>query len=65
MAKVYLYGMRLRGFAPGAQPKTGFIEREDDPLNDYWDILVYDRLLTVEDERNYDLDFLGSRRRDE
>lgn len=62
MAKVYKYGMRLRGFSPGAQPKTGFIEREDDPLGDYWDILIYDRMLTVEDERQYDLDYLGERR---
>lgn len=63
--KVYKYGMRLRGFSPGAQPKTGLIEREDDPLGDYWDVLIYDRMLTVEDEKHYDLDYLGERRMEE
>ena len=60
MRKVYKYGMRLRGFAPGAQPMLGFLRREDDPLGDYWDILVYDRMQTVEDERHYSLDYLGA-----
>ena len=59
---VFKYGMRLRGFSPGAQPKTGFIERQDDPLGDYWDILVYSRKLTEEERHAYDLDYLGARR---
>ena len=54
----YYYGMRLRGFSPGAQPK-GFIERRDDPLERYHDILVYPRQLTEDELRDYELDFLG------
>lgn len=61
MKQVYKYGMRLRGFSPGVQPKDGFIEREDDPLGDYWDILIYNRKLTEKECSDYDLDSLGKR----
>lgn len=63
MSKVYKYGMRLRGFSPGAQPKEGWLDTEVDPLDDYWNILVYARKLSEEECRQYDLDYLGSRRR--
>lgn len=62
MDSVYVYGMRLRGFSPGAQPKEGLIAREDDPLNEYWDILVYSRQLPRKEYEQYDLDFLGVRK---
>lgn len=52
----YKYGMRLRGFAPLCQPKEGFIRREDSTSRRYWDILVYDRKLTTDEIRNYELD---------
>ena len=55
---IFLYGMRLRGFSPGAQPK-GVINRYDDPTGKYWDIIQYDRKLTDEEVRQYSLDFLG------
>jgi hypothetical protein len=55
--------MRLRGCSIGAQPKQGFLEREDDPLGDYWDIIIYDRPLTDKERRDYDLDYLGTRRK--
>lgn len=51
--RLWHYGMRLRGFSPGAQPK-GVIRRYDS--NRYHDIIVYDRPLTEEEERHYDLD---------
>ena len=60
---VYKYGMRLRGYSIGAQPKQGFLDREDDPLGDYWDIIIYDRPLTVKERLDYDLDYLGARRK--
>lgn len=63
MAKVYAYGMRLRGFSIGAQPMDGFVEREDDPLGDYWDVLLYNRKLPREEAEHYDFDFLGVRER--
>ena len=53
----YIYGMRLRGFAPLCQPKDGFVERRDS--NKYHDILVYNRRLTEEELRAYELDYIG------
>lgn len=59
MVKEFKYGMRLRGFSPGCQPKEGFMERRDDPTGRYYDILVYDRMLTEKELANYELDYLG------
>lgn len=56
---MFLYGMRLRGFFPGCQPKDGFVERQDDVTGKYYDILVYNRKLTTEELKNYELDFIG------
>ena len=53
----YKYGMRLRGFSPGAQPK-GVIRREEDRTGKYWDIIVYDRELTADEVEHYSLDDL-------
>lgn len=53
----YKYGMRLRGFSLGCQPMKGFIDREDGGSK-YWDILVYDRKLTEEEVRDYELDYI-------
>lgn len=55
----FRYGMRLRGFSPGCQPKDGFIERQDDETGKYHDILIYNRPLSDEELTNYELDFLG------
>ena len=54
----FKYGMRLRGFSIGCQPKEGFVERRDDDTGKYYDILVYDRPLTVKEMSGYDLDRL-------
>lgn len=53
----YLYGMRLRGFSPGAQPK-GVTSVQDDKQGRYWDVLVYARKLTEQEVRDYELDYL-------
>ena len=58
---VYVYGMRCRGFSPGAQPPEGFVDAEIDPLDDYFNVIVYNRELTREEATHYDLDFLGVR----
>lgn len=55
----YLYGMKFRGFSPGAQPMEGFLERRDDTTGIYFDILVYSRELTGRERYDYDLKFLG------
>lgn len=54
----YVYGMRLRGFSPGCQPKQGLIERRDDLKGKYYDLLVYDRVLTTEETKSYELDYV-------
>ena len=56
---MYRYGMRLRGFSIGCQPMTGLIRREDDPTGKYHDVLVYDRQLTDQELKGYELDYLG------
>lgn len=56
---IYIYGMRLRGFAPGTFPKEGFSHREDDTSGRYWDVLAYNRKLTEKEIRDYELDFIG------
>lgn len=57
---VYIYGMRLRGFSPGCQPMLGFVERRDDPSGQYYDLLVYDRILSEKETRDHELDYLQS-----
>lgn len=57
--KEYKYGMRLRGFSPGCQPKEGFLRREDDNMGDYYDIVVYNRPLTEKELSSYELDDLN------
>lgn len=59
MKKEYRYGMRLRGFSPGCQPMNGLLRTEEDPLGDYWDILVYDRELKESEVKSYELDRLS------
>ena len=59
MGYMYKYGMRLRPFSIGCQPKVGFVEREDDPTGKYWDIIIYDRPLTEKELEDYELDDLS------
>lgn len=53
--KEYRYGMRLRGYSPGCQPK-GVTRREDDTTGRYHDIVVYGRKLSADELRDYELD---------
>lgn len=55
----YFYGMRLRGFSPGCQPMEGLRYRKDDKTGEFYDILVYDRKLTNEELRAYELTYIG------
>ena len=52
----YTYGMKLRGFSIGCQPKEGFIERKDDTTGKYYDVIVYERELTNEEIEHYGLE---------
>ena len=55
----FKYGMRLRGFSPGAHPKKSFIRAEDDPEGKYHNIVVYGRRLTDREIVQYELDDLN------
>lgn len=60
---MWVYGMRLRGFAPMCQPKEGFVRREDDTTGRYHDLLVYNRELSFKEMVDYELDFVEKRRK--
>ena len=55
----YIYGMKHRGFSPGCQPKHDFYERLDDDSGKYYDLLVYNELLSADEMANYELEFVG------
>lgn len=58
---MHYYGMRLRGYAPGCQPKgvKEVVELDASFKRKYWDVISYDRKLTEEEVKNYELDYLG------
>lgn len=53
----YSYGMRLRGFSPGCQPKDGLVNAidTDKSKTGYHSILTYSRQLSPEEVREYEL----------
>lgn len=55
---VYKYGMRLRGFSPGCQPKDGLIGCTGEESRQYYDFLLYSRKLTEKELNDYELDFI-------
>lgn len=57
---MFKYGMRLRPVGIGCQPK-GFVKFDESDRR-YWNVLYYDRKLTEEEQRNFELDFLGIER---
>ena len=59
MKRIYIYGMKERGFSPGCQPKDGFGGhiKSHDPR--YYDILYYERKLTDKEVNDYELEYLG------
>ena len=62
MGKIYhLYGMKLRGFAPGCQPMEELVDWNDcEPGDPYHSILLYRRELTPEEIKQCDLEELPS-----
>lgn len=61
----YTYGMRLRGFAPGAQPLDGLVMVEYDTAGKYYNILTYNRELTEAEIKQYELDDLDRMRNEQ
>ena len=62
MEKGYAYGMKLRGYSLGAQPR-GAIDHIDDNSGKYHDIVIYADPLTADQIFDYDLEFVGVVRR--
>lgn len=58
--KHYQYGMIFRGYSIGCQPKQGLIKVSEDIHNVFHDILIYNRKLTDEEIKEYELEFIGS-----
>lgn len=50
--------MRLRGCSIGTQP-DGFEIIENTVKDKYYDLLAYDRVLTDEELKEYELDYIG------
>ena len=55
---MYIYGMKLRGFSPGCQPLKGLVGRQEDVTGQYYDLLIYDRELSEQEEQDYELELL-------
>ena len=55
---MYKYGMRLRPFSLGCQPKKGLVA-VDESDDRYWNVLYYNRPLTTEEVQNYELDLIS------
>lgn len=55
----YAYGMRMRGYSIGCQPKEGFLERVEDISDTFYDILIYSRKLSEKEVDEYELAYLG------
>lgn len=59
MRTLHVYGMWFRGFSLGCQPMLGFVERRDDPVGMYYDLVVYDRKLSDDEVYAYELTYIG------
>lgn len=55
MADRYVYGMKYRGFAPMCQPMRGYVGHTQDPKGRYYNLLAYDRPLSDDEVRDYEL----------
>ena len=61
--KEYLYGMRLRPSGPSCQPMDGLM-RIAPGGGQYHELLIYDRPLTDEELRDYELDYINEVEKD-
>jgi len=57
--KKYIYGMRLRGCSIGTQPDR--FEIIENTIEDkYYDLLAYEKPLSDEELKEYELDYIGA-----
>ena len=63
MSRSYVYVMRMRPPGPGCQPKDGLIETSSLPIPFHgipsWGTARYNRALTEEEEKNFEMEYLG------
>lgn len=58
--RLYKYGMKQRGFSIGAQPAgVKYYQDTTKEESGYWSFIYYDRELTQEELRKYDLEFVA------
>lgn len=59
--RLFRYGMKRCAFGFGNQPESGFyvVDRNWELFKKYFDIIVYQRRLTEDECRVFDLEFLG------
>ena len=59
--RLFRYGMKRRAFGFGNQHESGFyvVDRNLELFKKYFDIIVYQRRLTEDECRVFDLEFLG------
>lgn len=56
---LYKYGMKARGFSIGCQPGgVKYYEDADKLETGYWNYIYYDRELTEEEMKKYELKFI-------
>lgn len=55
----YAYGMRLRGYSINCQPKIGLVKVLEDMSKRFYNILIYNRRLSEEEIKNYELTYIG------
>lgn len=60
MKTEYYYGMKHRGFSPGCQPRNGLLRRKYPNRSEWHDVLVYNRKLTKEEVKDYELEFIAT-----
>ena len=54
----HVYGMKLRGYSPGAQPMKNLLV-VGEGKREYYNLLAYSRKLTKNQIEDYELDYLG------
>lgn len=65
MSERYVYGMKMRGIAPGTCPKAGLMDWEDAGEDTrhahmgYYTLLWYDHPLTDKQVLDYELEYIG------
>lgn len=58
---LYKYGMRLRPYGIGCQPKGVVMWNDDETVKErYWTVIYYEKPLTEAQCFSYDLDDLGA-----